>query len=251
MDEFEPNTMASRIAQRLYKLKKTAAAASMEATGGRDAIRKIFDKAKKGENFNPRSDTVRGLASALETTIAWLTDGQGPEEVRDTRPGSDGIFMPATGAVNGVPEAGFVEAGAFRRTDPFRYPEDAKRAPIQPDPRYPQARQVAWQCIGDSMDEVGIRDGMWVLGAVYEDWKTYYGDVQSGKFVVVQRSTKGLSEHEITVKEIRFFQSRFELVPHSSNPIHQALVVEYNHDADTDEMRIELIAVVLGAYHAY
>jgi phage repressor protein C with HTH and peptisase S24 domain len=62
------NILIERINQRLAALDKSVHHASVEATGAKETLRKIVD----GTTKNPRIDTVRKIATALETTAEWL-----------------------------------------------------------------------------------------------------------------------------------------------------------------------------------
>lgn len=63
--------LAERIRERLKKLNITANAASQKAGGSPSLIPNIL----LGRSENPRLDTIRKIAIALETTPEWLSDG--------------------------------------------------------------------------------------------------------------------------------------------------------------------------------
>lgn len=248
MSEFDPNTLAGRIEQRLDALNKSAAAASEEATGKKDAIRKIYDKARKGVAFHPRMDTLQGLSRALHTTVAWLTEGDGPQEVA---PGEVVLTGPTIERTLGPQPAfaGRVQAGRFLATDDY-FNQDIEDVPefVLPVPKYGKVRQYTWRARGDSMNEAGIVDGMWIVGADAADYIDTYGDIESGDLVVVERSRHQGAERELTVKQVHFFRDRYELRPASSNPEHQPIVVKHDHEVDADGVEVRIIGVVLTAY---
>lgn len=66
------NALIARIKSRLKALGKSARQASLEAGGSEELIRTIF----RGKSYWPRSDHLRGLAAALETTEDWLISGE-------------------------------------------------------------------------------------------------------------------------------------------------------------------------------
>jgi SOS-response transcriptional repressor LexA len=101
---------------------------------------------------------------------------------------------------------------------------------------------------GDSLNLAGIDDGMWVVAADAADFVDLYGETESGDLVVVKRSRFQGSERELTVKEIRFYRDRYELLPRSSNPVHQPIVVQHNHGVDPDKEEVRVIGVVLTSY---
>lgn len=65
--------MIERINQRLNELGLTPRAASLKGGGSSDMFRLVLS----GRSANPRADTLRKMASALETTTEWLLKGDG------------------------------------------------------------------------------------------------------------------------------------------------------------------------------
>lgn len=248
MSEFDPHTLAGRIEQRLTVVKKSATAASEEATGKPDAIRKIYIKAREGVPFHPRMDTLKGLAKALHTSVTWLTEGEGPEEVA---PGEVVLTGPAIERTLGAPPtyAGSVQAGMFIATDDY-FNQDFESVPefVLPVGKYGKVRQYTWRARGDSMNAAGIMDGMWIVGADAADYVDTYGDIESGDLVVVERSRHQGAERELTVKKVHFYRDRYELRPASTNPEHQPIVVKHDHEVDADGVEVKIIGVVLTAY---
>lgn len=246
MLEFDPNTLAGRIERRIAELGTNPTAASVAATGKQDAIRKIFDKAKRHEPFSPRLSTLQGLARALKTSVAYLTDGEGPEHI-DGDAQLSGTPLPHTGRK--LQYAGRVQAGAFIATDDY-FNQDFEDVPdhVKPDPAFPNVRQYAWRSYGDSMNEAGILDGMWIVGADASDYYDVYGDIKTEDLVIVERTKHQGAERELTVKEIHYFRDRYELRPVSSNTAHEAIIVKHDHDVDADGLEVRIIGVVLTAY---
>lgn len=248
MSEFDPHTLAGRIEQRLAVVKKTPASASEEATGKPDAIRKIYNKAREGVPFHPRMDTLKGLAKALHTSVAWLTEGDGPE---DMAPGEVVLTGPTIERTLVEPPkyAGRVQAGMFIATDDY-FNQDFESVPefVLPVAKYGKVRQYTWRARGDSMNVAGIMDGMWIVGADAADYIDTYGDIESGDLVVVERSRHQGAERELTVKQVHFYRDRYELRPASTNPEHQPIVVKHDHEVDADGIEVKIIGVVLTAY---
>jgi transcriptional regulator with XRE-family HTH domain len=147
------------------------------------------------------------------------------------------------------PFAGFVQAGAFLAVDEY-FQQDSYEVPefVLPHPRYPKVRQYAYQSKGDSMTEVGIEDGMWVVAAEAIGYIDTYGETVSGDMVVVERTRFQGSERELTIKEIRYFRDRYELHPRSKNPAYKPIIVPHNLTVDGDEFEVKIIGVVLTAY---
>ena len=76
-------TVADRIQQRLQELGKTANAASSEI-GSPSLIPNILN----GRSRNPRIDTLRRIAPALQTTAEWLMTRQGERVAIPPQPSS-------------------------------------------------------------------------------------------------------------------------------------------------------------------
>lgn len=152
--------------------------------------------------------------------------------------------------ISGTPPkfAGIVQAGEFRPVDEY-FNQDPEGVPVfvLPHPRFPKLRQYAWKAVGNSMDLAGIADGMWIVGADAADYIDGVGDIESGDLVVVERTRYQGAERELTVKEIRYYRDRYELIPRSSDPAHQTIVVRHDHSAH-DDMEVRVIGVVLTAY---
>jgi SOS-response transcriptional repressor LexA len=148
--------------------------------------------------------------------------------------------------------AGVVRAGLFLPVDDY-FNQDDVHVPdqIRRVETFARAQQFVWEVAGDSMDELDIREGMWVVGADYGQYVDIYGDIESGSVVVVERLRNGQSEREITVKEVRFFKDRYELHPRSSNPRYKPIVVKHDHEADPDTEVVRIIAVVLSAQRIF
>jgi SOS-response transcriptional repressor LexA len=147
------------------------------------------------------------------------------------------------------PYAGIIQAGQFLAVDEyFNQDPDPVPSHVLPDPAFARVRQYAWRARGDSMDEAGIFDGMWVVGADAADYIDTYGDIQSGDLVVVERTRYQRSERELTVKEVHFFRDRYELRPVSSNLSHSVITVPHDHGVDGDGVEVKIIGVVLTAY---
>lgn len=147
-----------------------------------------------------------------------------------------------------LPFAGYVAAGLWHPVDELD--QDGLEVPdfVLSHPSYPKARQYAYMVRGDSMNLVGIDDGMWVVAADAADFVDLYGETESGDLVVVERSRHQGSERELTVKEIRFYRDRYELLPRSSNPSHQPIVVPHNHGIEESGEQVRVIGIVLTSY---
>lgn len=194
----------------------------------------------RGKTKSPRADSLEKLASALGTTTDYLL-GQSASPTSTLSPP---IALTAAPLVN----AGIVRAGYFLAVDEFNQDPDPVPEFVVAHPGYGRVRQYAWKASGDSMNLAGILDGMWIVGADAADYIDRYGDIESGELVVVERTRMQGAEREITVKEVRFYRDRYELLPQSSNPEYTPITVPHDHGVDADGMEVKIIGVVLTAY---
>lgn len=233
----EPQTpLQTRLKAKMDEQKKKAAPFARELGLDENFLRDIL----RGKKKSPAADALAKIADALGTTADYLMgrdkDGEltGPGIIRTGSP---------------VSYAGVVQAGSFLAVDEyFNQDPDQVPAHVLPDPAYLKVRQYAWRARGDSMDEAGIHDGMWVVGADAADYIDVYGDVVTGDLVIVERLRYQGSERELTVKEVHFFKDRYELRPVSSNEAHTPIIVPHDHDVSGDGEEVKIIGVVLTAY---
>ena len=222
------SAIAARIEDRLKALGLSAAAASLKAGLSRFAIQNILRDAE----LVPRGSTLLALAKALDTTPEYLLSGTEPDEQEAERPG-------------GVRYGGIVEAGTFRHNDSTNQDAEFRVIPIAPDPRYPAASQFAFEVMGDSMEEAGLIQGMWVLAVDAHAWERLHGEPGDGRLVIVARIRNGDSERELTVKRLRLFRDRLELQPQSKNPVHKPFVSPFPLKEEDQEWTVQ--AVVISA----
>lgn len=227
--------LQKRVRERMEALDLKAAPLAESAGLGTSFVRDIL----RGKTRSPTADNLNKLARALKTTPEYLTGG-----------GDSGSVTPIEGPP--LSFAGIVKAGAFLPVDEY-FNQDGVDVPefVTAHPGYKKARQYTWRVSGSSMDLVDIRDGMWVVGVDYGDYVENYGDIESGEYVVAERSRFGGSERELTVKEVKFYRDRMELLPRSSDPEYKPIIVPYGPNADADTETVALLAVVVGAYRDF
>jgi SOS-response transcriptional repressor LexA len=146
-----------------------------------------------------------------------------------------------------LPYGGTVEAGDWLTVDDFNQDLADNTVPmsVPRHPGYPQLEQVAWKVRGDSMDQAGILEGMWLVGASYADYVDKVGELDNGNFVVAERTRYQGAERELTVKEVQFARRGMRLVPRSSNPKHKEFFVDLDPEADPDRETVRILGVVL------
>lgn len=149
-----------------------------------------------------------------------------------------------------LPYGGIVEAGTFKPADLLNQSGDIRRVPIAPIAQYARARQAAYEVRGDSMDLLGLVDGMWAVGVNYWDYVEVYGrGVRNEQLVVVRQTRFQGSEVEMTIKEVHLYKDRTELVPRSRNKGHKTLIIPAIME-ERDQV-VEIAAVVAWAGWTY
>lgn len=113
------------------------------------------------------------------------------------------------------------------------------------DPRFPNARHLAFEVEGDSMNALkprAIMDGDQLSALAYEDVQDRM-PLRDGMIVVVERTRHGGMEREWSVKQLEFYEDRVEFHPRSTNPRYKPIVVPREHKAD-DGVEVTIIAIV-------
>jgi phage repressor protein C with HTH and peptisase S24 domain len=166
-----------RIQERLDALGKTAAKASVEAGLSKDAIRNIqrIVNSPTPSRRTVTTHTIAALAPVLETTSAWLLEG---DPVSDTRAAM-------------VPLIGFVGAGGEAIFSNGQGPFGEVDAP----PRYTHST-VAVEVRGDSMP--GVAEHGWIL--YYDDVRAPVDESFLGRKAPV---VVGLDNGRVLVKRIK------------------------------------------------
>jgi len=165
-----------------------------------------------GKNSNPSIPAVQAIASALETSVAYL--------VGET--GQDDSVAPSR-AVAPMPLIGIVETGAFRKLSP--HPTFAMlERPLSHS--YPDAKHFVLMVGDDSMGiaakEGPILRGMEVLCVDMADAAL---QVESGKIYVIRRTLDGGQTYETIVRRAMVFRDRVELNAESGRPEDEKVVI--------------------------
>lgn len=170
----------------------------------------------------------------------WILFGDTDDET--PAPVSD-IILNRIGMVAGR-VAGVVEAGAFREVDEFDQSEPAEIM-LPRDEKFPNARQLVFDCAGDSMNDLRPRPifpGDRLVCLAYED-VGHEVELRSGMVVVVQRERDGGHFREWSVKQLELFPDRAEFHPRSTNAKHKPIIIQSDHEAD-DGVSVQVIALV-------
>ncbi|QIG70447.1 putative S24 family peptidase/transcriptional repressor protein [Rhizobium phage RHph_N28_2] len=140
--------------------------------------------------------------------------------------------------------AGVVEAGTFREVDEFDQSEPVEIM-LPRDEKFANARQLVFDCSGDSMNDLRPRPifpGDRLVCISYEDVE-HLVELRSGMVVIVERTRDSGHFREWSVKQLELFPDRAEFHPRSTNPKHKPIVIQRDHEAD-DGVRVQVIALV-------
>ena len=128
--------------------------------------------------------------------------------------------------------------------------------------RYGAIEQYAWKVCDESMELVGIHDGMYLIAAKANDFREKYGPIKEKSIVIVQRLREGGTERELSIKEYGHPQGDYlmppvdqiELRPRSTNKAYKsyiipAAVAEGSEIAASSD--IQIVGVVLAAIRLF
>ena len=143
-----------------------------------------------------------------------------------------------------IPNAGHVEAGAFRAAPDFSDVEEEPTLGL-PDPKFPWARLVSFSVGGDSMNRLNPRPILAGDKIICVDFEDLDGRVplRDGMVVVVERTRDGGHLREWSVKQLELYTDRMEFHPRSTNAKHKPIVVPLDDEAD-DGKTVRILALV-------
>lgn len=179
-----------------------------------------------------RTPVAEKYARKFKVPLIWLLTGQG--EI------SPNGVEPYEIEVAGLPLLGTIQAGHWLETTEAIEGANREMVPVVRDPRFPHAKQYTLRVVGDSMDQ-DYPDGSTVTCVDFADSGLA---LVEGMLLHVERQRAGGQLVEITLKAAERRRGVWYLVPHSSNPKHQAFPLN-GSDGET-----EVIAkgVVVGGY---
>lgn len=227
------------IPERVTELRKARGLSQADLAKLVGSSQQSIDQIERGRTR--RSTRLHELARALGTSPDYLlgadAGGKLPTPLVTERSVPSGH----------LPFGGKISAGYFLLVDEFNQDLEFFAVPdsVPIHPGYPGLQQSAWLAQGDSMNEAGILDGMWVVAASYADWVDKIGELDNGNYVIVQRTRNGGSEIERTVKEVQFARKGMRLIPRSSNKTHKEFFINLDQEANSDTEEVSILAVVL------
>lgn len=242
----ELEKLIQRLRTALEVRRISASAASEKAGLGRDYLRDLF----RGKKQSVTSEALGRLAEVLDCDLIWLSTGKGElssEQVAQLELAPDAQIDTSHESLDTkdqyVEYGGETEAGIFRPVDMISQEPPHRWIHLPRDPRYPKCRQYAFKVVGDSMNAAKIEDGMWAIAIDYDDYAEFHGEIRDGKRAIVERTRFQGSERELTVKEVRLYRDRMELIPRSTRQGYDPIVVPYNSDDSLDET-VKILAIV-------
>lgn len=195
----------------LLKMKgESRSGASVAAGLGESYIRDL--ERKKG---SPNVEKLTRLASYLGTTL---------EELLST----SNIDQPIKPSVTSLPVVGKIAAGHFMDISLVNQDDNFPVINVATDDRFAHAKQYALLVTGDSMD-LKFPDGCYVTVVDYIESGLR---LKPGMTVHVERTVAGTHLVETTLKEIQSVNGTYHLVPRSSNPKYEPIVVHGEEDTE-------------------
>jgi SOS-response transcriptional repressor LexA len=109
------------------------------------------------------------------------------------------------------------------------------------DSQFPDAKHLAFQYVGDSMDKAGFLDGDMV---VCVDFKESGIELVDGQQVVIERNRAGLIDTSIRIVSVE--RDKIEFQPCSSNPAHKPIVISSKTGkvVGNPNERVDVVAIV-------
>lgn len=189
-----------------------------------------------GRKRSFKGDGPIRLAQALECSIEYLT---GESDEIGEPPVESGSFAPA--ASSGLPVAGIIEAGVYRRIGATSAQDIA--LPIAPFPSYPADRQAAFIVRGGGMDALGIIERMVLVTVEAEAAPDL---LRSGAIVIVEHVRGNGREVETSARELQYFPDRTELRAHSRTENIKPIILKDRKPVG-ETGKVKIIAIVLSA----
>ena len=228
--------LIERLERRIEQQGTTARQVSMKAGLGATALNDIMS----GRNKRPGLAVIKAIATVLECDISYLLGDQ--DTLKNNQPSP----------IEEIPVIGTAEAGAFRQMQV--YPQEEGEPPTITANRsilYPRAKHFALLVRGDSMNKARptpIIDGVHILCVDLVDAGI---EIESGKIYAVRRTIDAGATYEWTVKRAMVYRDRYELLPESSNPAHEAFVIKRDKPPQEDGVEIAAIGLVYGLFLSF
>lgn len=212
-----------------------------EAATAVDLERTFLRDITTGKKKSIREASLEPVAAALHWSVPQLMAAMRGDPIPvDTGPE---VTRHAGGLVP-VRVQGTIDAGAFRAVDEFDdITDELINEPRDED--FPQARQIAFDVAGDSMNALKPRPILPGDRVVCIDFEDLGGRVpmRDGMVVVLEQTLAGGQMRERSVKQLELYDDRYEFHPRSANPKHKPIVVNRDFEAD-DGRTVAILAIV-------
>lgn len=235
-----------RMEQPKDRLKRARAAAGYESpTDAANAFPRDINKNTLISHENGNRDISKKAAAKygelFGVTAGWILFNSTDDDAAASTPNE--VSLSRVGMTEGI-VTGIAEAGTFREVDEFDQ-SHRERVAIPRDELFPNARQLLFDCSGDSMNDLKPRpilQGDRLVCLAYDDVE-HLVELKSGMVVVVERTRDGGHFREWSVKQLELYPDRAEFHPRSTNPKHKPIVIRQDHEAD-DGVTVQVIALV-------
>ncbi|MGH6861673.1 MAG: LexA family protein, partial [Phyllobacterium sp.] len=227
-----PMKWHQRLQQRMDELGWNKAELSRRSGLPYDSINKYL----RGDIEQPRGDALPKLAQTIKRPLIWLRDGIESDALPE--------LSVAPGGLIEVPIVGKSEAGSFREVDEFDQSEPGFIS-LPRDRRFPNARQIAFEVEGDSMNALKPRPilpGDMAVCVSYEDVASE-ATLRDGMTVIVERTRDGGHTREWSIKQVEIYEDRVEFHPRSTNSKHKPIIISRDTEAD-EGTKVEIIGLV-------
>lgn len=157
-------------------------------------------------------------------------------------------LKPASSDLIPIKVVGKLKAGEFIAVEDLGDWDEPETILDIVDSRFPNARHMAFEVEGDSMNALKPRPilpGDRLSAISYEDVSSQL-PLRDGMIVAVERTRHGGLEREWSVKQLEIYEDRVEFHPRSTNPRHKPIVVPRDNKAD-DGVKVEIIAIIRRA----
>lgn len=199
-----------------------------------------IDKIESGKTLKSKylPEVLSVLAMPLDLISPTVEKSAVPQLDSSVHPTEAAATIPVR--IIGKVKAGeFIAVEDLGDWDEPRYVQDVR------DSRFPNARHLAFDVEGDSMNALKprpIMDGDQLSALAFEDIQDRM-PLRDGMIVVVERTRHGGLEREWSVKQLEIYEDRVEFHPRSTNPRHKPIVVIRDNAAD-DGVTVTIIAIV-------
>lgn len=209
----------NRIERRLEAKGLTATEASRHAGLSGDAIRNIRRSVAANKSGGASTKTLEKLAPVLGTSVAWLAQGEGPEEERLT--------------TRAVTVTAHVQAGVW--TESWEWDSgDQYEVYIPDDPAYRNVKLYAAEARGLSMNRRYPEGTILVFTNIHE---TQEEPIPGKRYVVERKRISGEAEHTVKLLHVDA-EGKYWLVPESDDPRFQAPISVEEGTGDGDVVSI-------------